>query len=45
MEREVKRVKNGAYVLIPRSDDTNGHVSYYIGKLYTKYLADLLATQ
>jgi homoserine O-acetyltransferase/O-succinyltransferase len=43
MEREIKRVKNGTYVLIPRSAPTNGHSSYRIGILYAKYLTELLA--
>jgi homoserine O-acetyltransferase/O-succinyltransferase len=43
MEREMKRVKLGSYVVIPRSEPTNGHPSYMIGKLYTKYVAELLA--
>ena len=43
MEQEIKRVKNGAYVLIPRSNDTAGHGSYGMGKLYKRYLMELLA--
>jgi homoserine O-acetyltransferase len=42
MEPEIGRVKNGRYVLIPRSSDTNGHGSYR-GKLYKPFLATLWA--
>jgi homoserine O-acetyltransferase/O-succinyltransferase len=43
MEREIARVPRGRYILIPRSDDTTGHASYLVGKLYKPYIADLLA--
>jgi len=43
MEQDIKRVKRGRYVLIPRTAPSIGHGSYRIGKLYTKYVADLLA--
>jgi len=43
MEREIKRVKNGRYVLIPGGPDTRGHGTTGIAKLYKKDLAELLA--
>jgi homoserine O-acetyltransferase/O-succinyltransferase len=33
MEREIKRVKNGRYVLIPISDETRGHGTMGLAKL------------
>ena len=42
MEREITRVKNGTYELIPLSGDTNGHGSYHIGRLYKHHLTKLL---
>jgi homoserine O-acetyltransferase/O-succinyltransferase len=44
MEREIKRVKRGRYVLIPAGDDTRGHVSFYRTSLWSEYLAELLAS-
>jgi homoserine O-acetyltransferase len=43
MEREMKRVRNGVYELIPLSADTAGHGSYHSGRLYRQYLTNLLA--
>lgn len=42
-EREIKRVKNGKFVLLPISDETRGHGSHTIAALWQKYLAELLA--
>ena len=42
MEREIKRVKNGRYVLIPGGPDTRGHGTTGIAKLYKQHLAELL---
>ena len=42
MEREIKRVKNGRYVLIPGSPDTRGHGTPGMAKLYKQNLAELL---
>jgi homoserine O-acetyltransferase/O-succinyltransferase len=41
-EREIKKVKNGKFVLLPVSDQTRGHYTYYQAPLWQKYLADLL---
>lgn len=43
-EREIKRVKNGRFILLPISDETRGHGSHTIASLWQKYLAELLAT-
>jgi len=42
MEREIKRVKNGRYLLIPGSPDTRGHGTTGMAKLYKQNLAELL---
>jgi len=42
MEREIKRVKNGRYVLIPGGPDTRGHGTTGMAKLYKRDLAELL---
>ena len=43
LEREIKRVKHGRYVLIPISDETRGHPTHSIAKLWKQYVAELLA--
>jgi homoserine O-acetyltransferase len=43
MEREIKRVKQGRFVLIPISDETRGHGTHSIPKLWKEHLARLLA--
>jgi homoserine O-acetyltransferase/O-succinyltransferase len=42
LERTIKRVKNGRYVLIPTSDDTRGHGTHSIAKLWKQYVVELL---
>lgn len=42
MEREIKRVRNGRYVLIPGGPDTGGHGTTMMAKLYKEYVAELL---
>jgi homoserine O-acetyltransferase len=42
-EREIKRVKNGKFILLPISDETRGHGSHTVAALWQKYLAELLA--
>jgi homoserine O-acetyltransferase len=42
MEREIKRVNNGRYVLIPGGPDTRGHGTTGMAKLYKQELAELL---
>jgi len=42
LEREIKRVKNGRYLLVPGSDQTRGHGTTGMAKLYAKELGDLL---
>ena len=42
VERAMKRVKNGRYVLIPASDKNHGHFSHYYAALWKPYLVELL---
>ncbi len=44
MEREIKRVKNGRYLLVPGSPETAGHGSTGMARLYAKELEELLRT-
>jgi homoserine O-acetyltransferase len=43
LEREIKRVKNGRYILIPISDETRGHGTHSVAKLWKQYVVELLA--
>jgi homoserine O-acetyltransferase len=42
LEREIKRVKRGRYILIPISDRTRGHGSHSLPELWKQHLAQLL---
>ena len=42
MEREIKRVKNGRYVLLPMSPDNRGHGTTGNAKLWKQHLVELL---
>jgi homoserine O-acetyltransferase len=41
-DREIKRVKNGRFVLIPISDETRGHGTHTRAIVWKQYLAELL---
>jgi homoserine O-acetyltransferase len=43
MEREIKRVKRGRYVLIPASAETRGHGTTGLARLWKYHLAELLS--
>ncbi len=43
VERAMKRVKHGRYVLIPAGPDTHGHFSHFYAKLWKPYLIEFLA--
>jgi homoserine O-acetyltransferase len=45
LERDIKLVKNGRYILIPTSDETRGHGTHSIAKLWKQYVVELLSTQ
>ena len=42
LEREIKRIKNGRYVLIPASEQTRGHGTTGMAKFWKHHLAELL---
>ncbi len=42
LEREIKRVKRGGFVLIPISDQTRGHGTHSLPELWKQHLARLL---
>ena len=42
LEREIKRVKRGGYVLIPISDQTRGHGTHSLPAIWQQHLAQLL---
>lgn len=42
VEHEIKRIKHGQYMLIPASEETRGHVTTNMAKLWKQYLVKLL---
>ncbi len=42
LEREIKRVKRGRFILLPLSDQTRGHGTHSVASLWKQYLAELL---
>jgi len=44
VERAMKRVKHGRYVLIPAGPNTHGHFSHFYAALWKKYLIEFMAT-
>ena len=42
LEREIKRVKHGRYILIPTDDRTRGHGTHSLPAIWSGYLAELL---
>jgi len=42
MERELRRIRNARYLLIPGSPDTRGHGTTGMAKLWKQQLAELL---
>ena len=42
-EREIKKVKNARFVLLPISDETRGHGTHTRAAVWKQYLAELLA--
>src|ERR1700690_413632 len=41
-EREIKRVKNGRFVLLPITPETRGHGTHTLAAVWQQYLAELL---
>lgn len=44
VERAMKRVKHGRYVLIPAGPDTHGHFSHFYAALWKNYLVEFMQT-
>ena len=44
VERAMKRIPDGRYVLIPYSDKTHGHFTHYYAALWKPYLIDFMQT-
>jgi len=44
-EREIKRVKNGRFVLLPASNQTHGHGTHSWAAVWQQYLGELLAAR
>jgi homoserine O-acetyltransferase len=42
MEREISRVKNGQYVLLPITDQTRGHGTHTVASIWQSHLKVLL---
>ena len=42
MEREIKRVRHGRYILLPITDQTRGHGTHSLPVIWQQYLAGLL---
>jgi homoserine O-acetyltransferase/O-succinyltransferase len=42
LEREIKHVAKGRALVLPITDDTRGHGTHTIAKIWSKYLAELL---
>jgi homoserine O-acetyltransferase len=42
MEREIKRVRRGRYILLPASDKTRGHGTHTLPAIWKQYLSELL---
>ena len=43
VEKEIKRVKRGRFVLLPITDQTRGHGTHSLPEIWKQYLAELLA--
>ena len=45
IEREIKRVKRGRFILIPISDQTRGHGTHTLPAIWQQYLKELLVSR
>ncbi len=41
-EQEIKKVKNGKFVLLPFSPDSRGHYTFFQAKVWQNHLAEFL---
>ena len=44
VERAMKRVRHGRYVLIPASDKTHGHFTHFYAEVWKPYLIEFMKT-
>ncbi|MBO0735752.1 MAG: alpha/beta fold hydrolase [Alphaproteobacteria bacterium] len=44
VERAMKQIRQGRYVLIPYSDKTHGHFTHYYAAVWKPYLSDFITT-
>ena len=42
LEKVIKRVRNGRFILLPITDETRGHGTHTIASIWQRYLAELL---
>jgi homoserine O-acetyltransferase len=42
METEIKKVPRGKYILLPITDETRGHGTHSIPRIWGKYLEELM---
>jgi homoserine O-acetyltransferase len=45
LEREIQRVKNGRFILLPVTDETRGHGTHSLPRLWQRHLAEILAAK
>ncbi|MBV9243052.1 MAG: alpha/beta fold hydrolase [Acidobacteria bacterium] len=43
VEKQIRRVKNGRFILLPITDETRGHGTHTVASIWQKYLGELLA--
>jgi homoserine O-acetyltransferase len=41
-QREIQKVKNGRFILLPVSDQTRGHYTFFVAPAWEKYLKQLM---
>lgn len=41
-QREIQKVKKGKFILLPVSDETRGHYTFFVAPVWEKYLKELL---
>lgn len=42
-EQEIRRVKNGRFILLPVTGETRGHYTFFVAPVWEKYLKEVLA--
>ena len=41
-QRGIQKVKNGKFILLPVSEQTRGHYTFFVAPVWEKYLKELL---